>query len=63
MGPKQRRFGLFNFKKTGQNDTVLALFSFPAPFSGLFQPDTTPNRALALAVQWRSEEEEEEEET
>ena len=49
-------------KNTSQNDAVLTLFSFPALFFGLFEPNTTPNRALALVVQWRSEEEEEEKE-
>ena len=49
-------------KNTSQNDAVLTLFSFPALFSGLFEPNTTPNRALALVVQWRSEGEEEEKE-
>ena len=53
---------LLILKGTGQNDAILALFSFPTPFSGIFQLDTTPNRALASVVQWRSEEEEEEEE-
>ena len=47
MGPKRRRFGLIFLS---------------SPLSGIFQPDTTPNRALASVVQWRSEEEEEEEE-
>ena len=37
-------------KKTGQNDAVLACSSIAAPFSGLSQPETTPNRALASAV-------------
>ena len=62
-GPKRRRFGACSFKKkTDQNDAVLALFPFQPPFSGIFELDTTPNHALASAVQWKSEEEEEDEE-
>ncbi|RVX18943.1 hypothetical protein CK203_006850 [Vitis vinifera] len=36
--------------RPGQNDAVLACSSIPAPFSGLSQPKTTPNCALASAV-------------
>ena len=60
----RHRFGACSFKKKKQAKTTpfWPCFPFQPPFSGIFEPDTTPNHALASAMQWRNEEEEEDEE-